>query len=197
MSSTANPKGPPPLPPPISNISARHAIFIHTILSLLPLSLTLRYNICIHLKRPYHNCKPCSGLYMFCTVVKGAVGNRWHVICVIYLNVQSLLTRHCSSQICITNCNALKFSKPSCRFFFFFFFFTAVTETMMDSRPMVDHSKRVVIKTIETRDGHVSPRPRAAIRSLSRLIAHQLTDNTIHIVTCVDHSHRPVLSLFR
>ncbi|CAL8398386.1 unnamed protein product [Arctogadus glacialis] len=28
-------------------------------------------------------------------------------------------------------------------------------ETMMESRPMVDHSKRVVIKTIETRDGHV------------------------------------------
>ncbi|KAJ3611584.1 hypothetical protein NHX12_021599 [Muraenolepis orangiensis] len=28
-------------------------------------------------------------------------------------------------------------------------------ETMLESRPMVDHSKRVVIKTIETRDGHV------------------------------------------
>ncbi|KAG7279655.1 hypothetical protein CRUP_025758 [Coryphaenoides rupestris] len=29
------------------------------------------------------------------------------------------------------------------------------SETMLESRPMVDHSKRVVIKTIETRDGQV------------------------------------------
>lgn len=32
-----------------------------------------------------------------------------------------------------------------------------ITETMLEARPMIDsQSKKVLIKTIETRDGHVS-----------------------------------------